>query len=216
MNEADDSPAGRSFAIVPAAGRSRRMGVPKLLLPWGSARADGTRPCVIEVVLAAWRASRVTQVVVVVHPDDLELAAICQRSGAQVVVADPPPIEMKDSVQRGLEFVSSRWQPEDRDAWLLAPADMPLLSAAAIDRVLGAQGTHPGKVLVPQHDGRRGHPVLFPWPLAGEVSRLGSDQGLNALVRAYPVKEIEFAEDAVLADLDTPADVRRLTPHAGL
>ena len=56
----------RSFAVVPAAGRSERMGAPKLLLPLG----DST---VIEHVLAAWTASPVTRTVVVVRADDAEL-----------------------------------------------------------------------------------------------------------------------------------------------
>jgi molybdenum cofactor cytidylyltransferase len=56
----------RSFAIVPAAGRSARMGAPKLLLPLGD------RP-VIDWVLAAWTASRVTRTVVVVRADDAPL-----------------------------------------------------------------------------------------------------------------------------------------------
>ena len=41
----------RSFAVVPAAGRSRRMGRPKLLLPWGEST-------IIQQVLGAWRASQ--------------------------------------------------------------------------------------------------------------------------------------------------------------
>ena len=45
----------RAFAIVPAAGRSTRMGRPKLLLPW----SDGS---MIESQLRAWRASRVAAV----------------------------------------------------------------------------------------------------------------------------------------------------------
>jgi len=56
----------RAFAIVPAAGLSRRMGAPKLLLPWGSAT-------VIEAVVARWRASPVERIVVVVRRDDQPL-----------------------------------------------------------------------------------------------------------------------------------------------
>ena len=61
----------RFFGVIPAAGRSVRMGEPKLLLPW----RDGT---LIEHVLAQWLASRVACVTVVVHPDDQELAAVCR------------------------------------------------------------------------------------------------------------------------------------------
>ena len=62
----------RSFAVIPAAGRSQRMGQPKLLLPWG-------RTTVIEHVLGVWRASRVTHTVIVVHPDDKFLAELSHQ-----------------------------------------------------------------------------------------------------------------------------------------
>ncbi|MEZ6078052.1 MAG: NTP transferase domain-containing protein [Pirellulaceae bacterium] len=69
-----------TFAIVPAAGRSRRMGQSKLLLPW-----RGTT--VIEHVIEAWLRSRVTQVVVVARRDDLELT---RRVARQPVVLVRP------------------------------------------------------------------------------------------------------------------------------
>ena len=50
----------RSFAIIPACGRSVRMGTPKLLMPW----KDST---VIEAVLAAWEQSQIDEIVVVVR-----------------------------------------------------------------------------------------------------------------------------------------------------
>ncbi|MCA9206964.1 MAG: NTP transferase domain-containing protein, partial [Planctomycetales bacterium] len=103
----------RSFAVVPAAGESRRMGRPKLLLPWG----DST---VIQTVLAAWQASRVDRVLVVVRPDDAELAEVCRRAGATVVVPGESPPEMKRSIQLALHEIHHRHAPTDADAWLLA------------------------------------------------------------------------------------------------
>ncbi|MCA9202986.1 MAG: NTP transferase domain-containing protein, partial [Planctomycetales bacterium] len=119
----------RSFAVVPAAGESRRMGRPKLLLPWG----DST---VIQTVLAAWQASRVDRVLVVVRPDDAELAEVCGRAGATVVVPGESPPEMKRSIQLALHEIHDRHAPTDADAWLLAPADMPRLSTTIINRLI--------------------------------------------------------------------------------
>jgi molybdenum cofactor cytidylyltransferase len=193
----------RSFAIVPAAGRSRRMGRPKLLLPWGG----GT---VIDAVLAAWRASRVTQTVVVVHPEDEPLAQVCRSSGADVVVADPPPEDMKASIGRGLRHVAARFQPAPRDVWLVAPADLPLLSAVVIDAVLAAHDPSRPAIVAPQSAGRRGHPVLFPWPLSTEVDLLPADVGIKELLSRHPVKSVECPAVALAADIDTPEDYRRL------
>ena len=89
----------QSFAIIPAAGRSQRMGQPKLLLPWGERT-------IIEHVLGVWRASRVTQVVLIVHPQDARLAELGRGCGAVVVQPADAPREMKVSVQIGLAHVA--------------------------------------------------------------------------------------------------------------
>jgi molybdenum cofactor cytidylyltransferase len=202
-----------TFAIIPAAGRSRRMGRPKLLLPWGTST-------VIEHVLAAWRGSRVDNVVVVVDPTDKPLAETCAACGVQVVVPDLAPAEMKDSVRLGLAWAESRG-PQSDDAWLVAPADMPGLAAEIIDRLIAAheaalgtpRSTRP--IRAPRHGTKHGHPVLFPWPLAAEVARLGVDEGLNAIVARHGVEYVEAASDAISQDFDTPEDYDRLRARYG-
>lgn len=199
-------PSFRSFAIVPAAGRSVRMGRPKLLLPWG----EWT---VIEQVLAAWLGSRVTRTLVVVRADDVRLAEVCRNCGAAVVTADPPPPDMKASVRCALEHIAGHWQPAPHDAWLVAPADLPRLATATIDRVLAAYDSTQPEIVAPRIAGLRGHPVLFPWSLAAEVARLPSDVGIDELLRRYPVRDVPVDASAdSAADLDTPEDYRRLRP----
>ena len=124
-------PSPRFFAIVPAAGRSARMGQPKLLLPWGERT-------LIEHVLATWRASGVTNTTIVVHPADTELADKCHRAGVEVVTPPHPPADMKASIGHALAHVAARFTPCDADAWLVAPADMPGVSAPLINQVIAA------------------------------------------------------------------------------
>lgn len=192
-----------SIAIIPAAGRSVRMGSPKLLLPWRG------RP-LIETVLAAWRNSRANAVVLVVHPDDELIAATGRAAGVDVVVPTQPPSDMKASIRLGLEYAARRWAPHRDDFWLVAPADMPLLTAEAIDAVLAQPRPDHQPILIPRYQGRRGHPVQFPWSLAGQVAQLGANEGLNALVARHQVLEFEVDQPGILADLDTPEDYRRL------
>lgn len=199
------------FAIIPAAGRSTRMGTPKLLLPWQS----GT---IIELVLEAWRSSSVGHVLVVVDPADLKLAEICRGAGADVIVAGSSPPDMKASVLVGLNDVEQRFAPTGDDAWLVAPADIPALSARVIDRLLtehraAIRSQYPTEILVPVHAGRRGHPVLFPWNLAAEVGRLQENAGINQLLDRFSVREIDGPAAAIAQDIDTPDDYRRHRPH---
>ncbi len=205
----------RSFAIVPAAGHSRRMGRPKLRLPW----QDGT---LLEHVLTQWRQSRVSEVVVVLRKDDTELQTVAKAVGAHVVVAEVDPPDMKASVALGLDYVRDKFQPTDRDAWLLAPADLPGLTPAVIDQLLtlheeqvmgngGSDGAEAAPILVPTVTGRRAHPVLFPWKHAAAVSGLSDEEGVNALLKRNDVCELRVRDVGLLADIDTPEDYRRLT-----
>ncbi len=203
----------QTFAVIPAAGRSQRMGQPKLLLPWG-------QTTLIEHVLGVWRSSRVTRTVIVVHPDDQRLAELSRQCGALVVQAETPPSEMKVSVRLGLERIEREFHPHSNDAWLLSPADMPGIAPLTIDRLIGAyqaglDRTEPARIWAPRWSGRRGHPVLFAWPLAAEVEQLAADEGINALVARHPVAYLEDESESVIEDLDTPEDYQRLRARGG-
>jgi molybdenum cofactor cytidylyltransferase len=198
----------RFFAIIPAAGNSIRMGVPKLLLPV----RGGT---MIERTLAAWKGSKADRIVVVVRPDDHELEILCRSHGADVVVPPVAPPEMKDSVQHGLRYIEANFAPTADDAWLLAPADMPNLSHRVINALISASTQSRDAILPPTLDGKRGHPVLFPWTLAAEVFSLSTSEGLNVLrqrhkSREVPCDTVEPAGISAFGDIDTPEDYQRL------
>lgn len=203
MNFGASSSSFESVAVVPAAGRSARMGRPKLTLPWNDAT-------IIQTVLGAWRASRVERIVVVVHPDDDDLAALCTGDRTTVVRPAVPPPDMKASVLCALQAAYSERSPAAGDVWLLAPADLPTLAPAVIDALLAAHDPRQPAILAPVHQGRRGHPVLFPAAALAEVERLGPNEGVNRLLQRLPLREIAAGREALPADVDTPADYRRL------
>lgn len=201
----------RHFAVVPAAGHSTRMKEPKLVLP-----VDG-QPLILHT-LAAWQRSSVDRIVVIVRPDDGELSAVIRgvSPAVELVVPAIPPADMKVSLQLALSHIEQHFAPAPDDAFLVAPADMPRLSAAIIDRLI-AQHTadRSNKILVPAIDGRRGHPVLIPWIFSHEVHNLGPGEGLNAVVqrhgpRLVPCEDLAAANEYPFADLDTPEDYRKM------
>jgi molybdenum cofactor cytidylyltransferase len=191
----------RAFAIVPAAGESRRMGTAKLLLPWAGAT-------VIESTLRAWRESSVDAVVVVVSPINKPLANVCRATGANVVVPKVPPADMKVSIQAALQALQQTYAPADDDCFLVAPADMPWIEPATIDRLIREMLNSSANVIVPTHAGRRGHPIAVSWSLANKVLCLGDEESLKTIVDHNRVREIE-CDMTILGDLDTPADYER-------
>lgn len=202
---AGTSRATNAWAVVPAAGISRRMGRSKLLLPWGTTT-------LIEHVLGVWRSSPVRATVVVVHPDARELHERCREAGAHVVIPDHPPPEMKDSVRLGLEYVERQFDPGSSDLWLMSPADVPGLSPDLIAALIAAHHQDTDAIWVPERAGRRGHPVLLPWALVNEVNRLPPDRGVDSLLEKHRVELLPWTDEAICQDMDTPEDYRRLKP----
>ena len=149
-----------------------------------------------------------------VHPADTELADKCRRAGVEVVTPPHPPADMKASIAHALAHVAAHFAPCDADAWLVAPADMPGVSAPLINQVIAAHDPAQSRIVVPVCQDRRGHPVLFPWPLASEVPQLGEGSGLKLLLERHPVREIPWSDATAFADVDSPADYDRLRSAA--
>jgi molybdenum cofactor cytidylyltransferase len=198
------------FALVPAAGRSRRMGAPKLLLNLGG-------QTVIARVLAALSQAGVAERIVVLHPQDDALRREVERLGGRVLLPPSPPPEMRDSIAFGLRHIAGEiaecGDKADLDSpWLLIPADHPVVLVETVTILLEAARHNPGRILVPTHDGRRGHPTLFCWKHAVEIDQIPEGEGFNWILKLHSadVIEIAVASPSVLVDLDTPEDYERL------
>ena len=148
----------------------------------------------------------------VVPPDTQEgagdLATEAERAGARVVVADPPPADMRASIEHGLDRLEREPTP---DTLLIAPGDSPGIVAELVARVVAQARADPRAIIVPSSQGRRGHPIALPWSLSAEIRDLPDDVGVNALIARHAgrVVEIDVDHPDSLADLDTPEDYRR-------
>ena len=203
------------FAVAPAAGQSRRMGQPKLLLPMTVRSDAGSRTSLplISLTLRAWQAARLDAVVTVVRKGDLALAAACRAEGAVVIQPEEDPLDMKASVWLALEFLRQEFSPAGEDCWMLAPADMPLLPPAAIRALMDAYRASPGRIVAPTCCGKRAHPTAFPWSLAQEVVRLGPKQGVKSLLERFEVVELPRPDTEALGaftDVDTPEQYQKV------
>lgn len=197
--------AGRFFSIVPAAGKSSRMGRPKLLLPFEDER-------LIDRVLRAWTDSRVSQVVVIVRTHDTELRSACEKwagNGIVIVVAPKTdPVDMTQSLQIGLRHLEDRFQPRSDDACFFAPADLPGISTQVIDRLCDNK-LDSSRIVVPQFGDRAGHPVLFPWDLTKQIFETGLAEGVKSIVDRSEKHPVLFAESERPTDVNTPEEYDR-------
>ncbi len=194
----------RSFGIIPAAGLSRRMKRQKLLLPWG----DRT---VIQQVLENWKATAVDRLVLVARKEDSQISRIGRQAGIDLVLVESTP-DMKASILRGVQFLLKTDSPTESDVWLMAPADMPQMAPSIVDSLLAEHAPQSPSILIPAWQGKRGHPVLFPWCLALKLESIPADRGVNYLLQHYPVRELDCDDSSILNDVDTPDDYERLRP----
>ncbi len=186
------------------------MGRSKLLLSWqGAGEANST---LLDHVLEAWTASGVQRTIIVIRTDaDAAVKQICQSGGIDIVLADDPS-DMKASCLLGLQHLAQRYSPSAPDRFFVCPADIPGITSDLIDHLISEAERHdatgePDRVIVPTYQGRRGHPVLFPWSMASQIELLGADQGINFLVDRAAVVEVEFSvAPEKMADIDTPEE----------
>jgi molybdenum cofactor cytidylyltransferase len=193
-------------AVVAAAGASTRMGRPKLALPVGG------RP-IIERVVTALRDGGANPVVVVVGPHDPTLAPLARAAGAEVCDLAAVTPDMRTTVEHGLFWLEEQYRPRPDDAWLLAPADFPLLDAAVVRQLCEAFRQNPTmSIVIPTHEGRRGHPALIAWRHAVGIRALSAGVGIDAYLRDHvsETHELPVAQAGVVADLDTPEDYERM------
>jgi molybdenum cofactor cytidylyltransferase len=195
----------RTFGLIPAAGKSERMGRPKLLLPIGG------RP-VLAHVLAAVRAGGVDDVLVVVGPGDVALAQAAHDAAGHVLMLAEATPDMRVTCVRGLDEIAAHWAPTPDDGWLLLPADHPTTRPAVVAALLEAASRWDASILAPTHGGRRGHPVWLRWEHVEAIRALPPGAGLNTLIRARAAwtRELAWPDAEILRDLDTPEDYRRL------
>jgi molybdenum cofactor cytidylyltransferase len=185
-------------ALVLAAGLSRRMGKPKLLLP-----IDG-KP------LVRWSVERllphVDRVVVVTPPDDAALRAALEGL-AVGFVANPRAHEGQGtSIAAGAAAL-----PAGTEAVVVALGDQPRLPDGLVARLIDAFRSERTPIVAPVYQGTQGTPVVFAARVLDELRALDGDAGARAVVRRDPARVTLVAVDAPMPpDVDTPEDYARL------
>lgn len=196
----------KTFGLIPAAGKSRRMGRAKLLLPLGERT-------VLEHVLTAVRSAGVADVLVVVAPDAEALANLATAAGAHVLRLSEDTPDMRSTCLHGLTGIEEHFHPQDEDGWLLLPADHPTVQPEVVRSLLAAAQRNLDKtIIVPTFQNRRGHPTWLRWSHVAAIRAMPSEQGLNAFIRARSAetRELSWPSDEILRDLDTPEDYHQL------
>jgi molybdenum cofactor cytidylyltransferase len=176
-------------AVILGAGRSARMGQPKLLLPWGGTTVLGH-------LIEQWRALGAKQIAVVCAPGDLAVRTELDRLGLPDAnrICNPAPARgMFSSIQCAAQWPG--WQA-GLTHWAIVLGDQPHLKPQTLRRVLKFSAAQPAKLCQPAHRGHGRHPVLLPKSLFRQL----------AAATAATMKEFLAAQDqqVALCELDDP------------
>ena len=186
-------------AIILAAGESRRMGKPKLLLPYG----DGT---IIETVIGQTIRSKADNVLVVLGSNKEKISKQIRNYPVEISENREFRNGMLSSIQCGLKAL-----PVNTYAVLVLLGDQPMIPSSVIDKVIDAYRQSEKGIVIAVYNGKRGHPILFEMKYRGEVEQLISGSSFRDLTQKHSedILEIEVDAPGILRDIDTMNDYNK-------
>ena len=188
------------WAVVLAAGESKRMQAPKLVLPF-----NGTT--IIGSVLGAIRGAGIDNVMLVTGCWKEEVL----NEAVEYKVRSCHNYNYRDgmlsSVQCGLKNL-----PSDCHLAMICLGDQPLISSRTIE-ILSETALVEGEgIYLPLNEGRRGHPIIIGRNFFADVFGLDNKTGLKELLLKHPgkVREVQISETHVHIDIDTINDYNKI------
>lgn len=187
--------------LILGAGRSVRMGRPKLLLPWGETSILGH-------LLMQWKAVGAKQIMVAHAVQDSAMLAELDR--LKVIqpdrVSNPAPeAGMMSSILCGAQ--SRTWQPA-LTHFAVVLGDQPHLRQRSLNELVSFAHSHPEKICQPAYLGHLRHPVVLP---KKDFEHLGqSNEGtLKQFLSNREIATFECDDPGLELDIDRPEDYER-------
>jgi molybdenum cofactor cytidylyltransferase len=186
--------------IILAGGESRRMGIPKALLPYRG-------KTFVEHLLEVTRHLRVgvTRIVVGAHAN--EIREKLSAHAVEIVVNVDWAKGQLSSIQAGIRSLPDG----GNDGMILAPVDHPIVSAALVAQLIEQFDSSGKAIVLPTYKGRRGHPLIFRASLYPELLAASAEVGARQVVWAHAddVREVPTEEEGVVLNINDPAALER-------
>ena len=188
-------------AIILAAGRSSRMGRPKLLLPWGETSVIGH-------LLGQWKQLGALQIGVVCAASDVAINAELDRlqfPAAQRITNSEPERGMFSSIR-----CAAAWGGWDKEIthWAIVLGDQPHVRRETLQRVIEFSAVNSARVCQPKKAGHRYHPVIIP---RGVFERLQYTNAgdLKEFLQPVDAAYCEIEDPGLELDIDRPEDYEK-------
>jgi molybdenum cofactor cytidylyltransferase len=181
------------WAIILAAGESKRMGFPKMLL-------DFNGKSMLERVIENVKESDVDHIIIVLGAEMDKLMPLVNRMNVKYCYNDNYKKGMLSSVQCGIRNI-----PKYCEAVLVFQGDQPMISREITNIVIGEFRSSEKEIIIPVCQNKRGHPLLIGRKYFDKIENLDDNEGLRSLAYLYSddVMEVETNDHAILRDIDT-------------
>ena len=182
--------------ILLAAGESKRLRMPKLLLPFG-------KSTILEQTIDNLLNSRVDEVIVVLGYRAEEMMRKLANRPVKIAINPIYHHGMSTSIVKGLSLVNNRAQ-----AIMVALADQPLINSQTINRLIEESLGYDKGIVIPAYQAERGHPVIFASKYKEELLGLKGDIGGKHTIKQHPNDTLEVVADskAITMDINTIND----------
>jgi len=181
------------WAIILAAGESKRMGFPKMLLNFNG-------KTMLERVILNVTGSRVDKTLVVLGAENETITEIVSNMPVVYCYNKDFKEGMLSSVKCGFNHL-----PSDFRAVMVFQGDQPLITPEVINILVKEYSSADKGIIIPVYNKKRGHPVLIDRRFINDIELLDSNNGLRSLAYMFPaeVLEVEIDDPGILRDFDT-------------
>jgi molybdenum cofactor cytidylyltransferase len=187
--------------LILAAGESSRMGRDKALLTYRGRTF-------VEIIISTLQAAGIERIAVVLGHHAEEIQRMTNFEGVEVVLNPEYRRGQTSSLQAGLRALES----PALDAVVLCLVDHPAVSATTVRKLIQSFQQSRTPLVMPTHQGQRGHPAVISAAVFPELLRLSPDEGANTVMREHraSTKFLEVDDPGILLDVDAPETYRQL------
>lgn len=185
--------------IILAAGKAKRMGKQKLLLPF---RGSTILENVIETVTSC---KSIEEVIVIYGA-----AEIIDKVGKYNIKTVYNPIAeegQSTSVIAGVKNSNPRTM-----AYMFIMGDQPFISPYMLEKLIDIWKQNVLSIIVPRYNGKNGMPTIFSADFRKDLMNITGDKGGRDVIKANPdkVKYVDMDDAMAGFDVDTPEDYEKL------
>jgi len=186
-------------AIILAAGESKRMGQPKMLLPWG----DKT---ILTHVISIFQNAGLEDTLVVTGGAREKIEKLVASYNVRTVFnKEFKGAEMLSSIRYGIQAL-----PPQTQAVLIGLGDQPQVQDRSVRMVCETFIQTKSSIVIPSYQMRRGHPWLVERSLWEELLKSKTPRDF---LNRHPteIQYISVKDPNILADIDTPEEYQKWT-----